>query len=136
MQSPKCQKKGVCLIKIYSELKSSWVKPRQRQLLPKSSARYMHYASRRAPVLSLRATAAAELEMVIDWIYKCHYCQHCTWRWLQDCFSVVVMIIFSLYSASSHNARQCLFFSDVATKNKMFMEMYFRFVTLLVKQTP
>lgn len=54
----------------------------------------MHYASKRAPVLSLRATAAAELEMVIDGIYKCHYCWHCVGRWLQDCFSVVMMVIF------------------------------------------
>lgn len=93
----------------------------------------MHYASRCAPVLSLRATAAAELEMVIDGIYKCHYCCHCGGRWLWDHFSVAMMMIFPfilLLQAMHGNA--CFFF-NVAAKTKMFTEMNVTLRTLLVR---
>lgn len=70
----------------------------------------MHYASKRAPVLSFRATAAAELEMVIDGIYKCHYCWHCVGTWLRDCFSVVMMVIFpSVLLLQTMHSNACFF---------------------------
>lgn len=132
MQSPKCQKKGVCLIKIYSELKAPRVKSWAASDRSVLAAGYMHYASRCVPVLSLRATAAAELEMVIDGIYKCHYCWHCGGRWLWDCFSVVMMIIFAFILLLQAMHSNAVFF-NVGTESKMFMEMNVTLITLLVR---
>lgn len=133
MQSPKCQKKGVCLIKIYSELKAPRVKSWTASDRSVLAAGYMHYASRCVPVLSLRSTAAAELEMVIDGIYKCHYCWHCGGRWLWDCFSVVMMIIFPFILLLRAMQEQCLVFFNVATETKVLMEMNVTLITPLVR---
>lgn len=94
MQSPKCQKKGVCLIKMYSELKP----PRVKSWAASDDSRarcWVHALCIEVcacPVLESYSCSRAE--MVIDGIHKCHHCWHCVGRWLWDCFSVVMMIIF------------------------------------------